>query len=136
MLEQKQGLKLPKTMQRDFSAHVQKLADEPSRELNADDIWQAFRTAYHVQTPDKHFQLVDYEESRAADGTRIFSGKVAVDGHEQSVSGRGKGLISSVMATMRDVFGVELEVVDYSAAIAGRGHRCECGDLSGMRDTR
>ncbi len=121
VLEQKQGLKLPKTMQRDFSAHVQKLADEQSRELNTDDIWQAFKTAYHVQTPDKHFQLVDYEESRAADGTRIFSGKVAVDGREQTVSGRGKGLISSVMATMRDVFGVELEVVDYTQQSLGAG---------------
>ncbi len=121
VLEQRQGLKLPKTMQRDFSAHVQKLADEAARELNADDIWQAFKTAYHVQTADKHFQLVDYEESRAADGTRIFSGKVAVDGQEQSVSGRGKGLISSVMATMRDVFGVELEVVDYTQQSLGAG---------------
>ncbi|MGB3472252.1 MAG: 2-isopropylmalate synthase [Erythrobacter sp.] len=121
VLEQRQGLKLPKTMQRDFSVHVQRLADESSRELNADDIWGAFKAAYHVQTPDKHFQLVDYEESRASDGTRIFSGKVAVDGHEQSVSGRGKGLISSVMATMRDVFDVELEVVDYTQQSLGAG---------------
>ena len=121
VLEQRLGLKLPKTMQRDFSVHVQRLADESSRELNADDIWGAFKAAYHVQTPDKHFQLVDYEESRANDGTRIFSGKVAVDGHEQSVSGRGKGLISSVMATMRDVFDVELEVIDYKQQSLGAG---------------
>lgn len=121
VLEQRQGLKLPKAMQRDFSAHVQRLADERSRELNADDIWDAFRAAYHVQTPDKYFQLVDYNETRSADGTRIFSGKIAVEGQEQSVSGRGNGLISSVMATLGEVFDVELEVVDYSQQSLGAG---------------
>ncbi|MBV7267199.1 2-isopropylmalate synthase [Erythrobacter ani] len=121
VLQQKQGLKLPKAMQRDFSKHVQRLADQTSRELNSDDIWDAFRAAYHVQTPDKHFQLVDYNETRASDGTRIFSGTIAVQGQEQSVSGRGNGLISSVMATLREVFDVELEVVDYSQQSLGAG---------------
>ncbi|BDI61013.1 2-isopropylmalate synthase [Qipengyuania nanhaisediminis] len=121
VLEQKHGLKLPKAMQRDFSRHVQQLADQTSRELDAEDIWEAFKAAYHVQTPDKHFQLVDYAETRAIDGTRIFSGTIAVDGTEQSVSGRGGGLISSVMATLRDVFDLELEVVDYSQQSIGSG---------------
>jgi len=83
VLEQDQGLKLPKKMQADFSKHVQHMADELGRELNATDIWDAFRNAYHVQTEGKHFQLVDYEESRASDGTRLFSGKIAVDGVER-----------------------------------------------------
>ncbi|MHA7818203.1 MAG: 2-isopropylmalate synthase [Erythrobacter sp.] len=137
VLEQRQGLKLPKAMQRDFSAHVQRLADETSRELNSDDIWDAFRTAYHVQTPDKHFQLVDYNETRASDGTRIFTGTIAVEGQEQSVSGRGNGLISSVMATLREVFGVELEVVNYSQQSLGAGTDAnaatylECTDRDG-----
>ncbi|RGP40744.1 2-isopropylmalate synthase [Altererythrobacter insulae] len=121
VLQQKQGLKLPKSMQADFSKHVQHLADSKSRELNAEDIWEAFKETYHVQTPNKHFQLVDYEESRTPDGTRVFSGKIAVDGQEQSVSGRGKGLISSVMDTIREVFGVELEVVDYTQQSLGAG---------------
>ncbi|MFZ9396076.1 MAG: 2-isopropylmalate synthase, partial [Erythrobacter sp.] len=121
VLEQDQGLKLPKKMQADFSKHVQQLADELGRELGAADIWDAFRKAYHVKIHPKHFQLVDYEESRAADGTRIFSGKIAVEGKEQSVSGRGNGLISSVMSTIRDTFGLELEVVDYTEHALGTG---------------
>ncbi|WP_226700541.1 2-isopropylmalate synthase [Qipengyuania gaetbuli] len=121
VLEQDQGLKLPKKMQADFSPHVQRMADELGRELNAADIWEAFRKAYHVKTTDKHFQLVDYEESRASDGTRIFTGRIEVGGTAQSVSGRGNGLISSVMGTLRDAFGVELEVVDYSEHALGAG---------------
>lgn len=121
VLEKDQGLKLPKKMQADFSRHVQTMADELGRELNAADIWDAFRKAYHVKIHPKHFQLVRYEESRATDGTRIFAGTIAVEGAEQSVSGRGNGLISSVMGTLREAFGVELEVVDYTEHALGAG---------------
>jgi len=121
VLEKDQGLKLPKKMQADFSRHVQQVADELGRELNAADIWDAFRRAYNVQTHPKHFQLVRYEESRASDGTRIFAGTIAVGGQEQSVSGRGNGLISSVMGTLREAFGVEIEVVDYTEHALGSG---------------
>ncbi|MCT2558073.1 2-isopropylmalate synthase [Tsuneonella sp. YG55] len=114
VLEQDQGLKLPKAMQADFSKAVQRMADELGRELNAVDIWCAFRETYHVQTVGKHFQLVDYEENRAADGTRVFAGTIEVAGQVQSVSGRGNGLISSVVATLRDAFDLDLEVCDYS----------------------
>jgi 2-isopropylmalate synthase len=113
VLEQDQGLKLPKRMQAHFSRHVQELADELGRELVASDIWDVFQRVYHVADP-QHFQLVDYEETKGADGTRIFAGRIGVGGQEQSVSGRGNGLISSVVATLKDSFGVGFEVRDYT----------------------
>lgn len=136
VLEQDQGLKLPKKMQADFSKHVQRMADALGRELNAADIWEAFKSAYHVQTPNKHFQLVDYEEGRTADGTRVFTGKISVKGEEQSVSGRGNGLISSVVSTLEDSFGLDLRVLDYTEHALGTGRdanaaaylMCQSGD--------
>ncbi|RJY08388.1 2-isopropylmalate synthase [Aurantiacibacter aquimixticola] len=121
VLEQRHGLKLPKRLQIDFSRHVQQLADQLGRELNGDDIWEAFRKAYFLGVEKRRFRLVDYAESRASDGTRMFAGTVEVDGEEQSVSGRGKGLISSVLATLRDSFGVAMEVIDYSEHAIGSG---------------
>jgi 2-isopropylmalate synthase len=109
VLEQDKGLKLPKRLQADFSRHVQALADASSRELNAADIWGAFERAY---LSAGRFALGDYEETRAANGDRIFAGKIVVDGTEQSVSGRGNGLISSIVAALADL-GVTLDVVDY-----------------------
>ncbi|MGB3739790.1 MAG: 2-isopropylmalate synthase [Pontixanthobacter sp.] len=137
VLERERGLKLPKAMQVHFSARVQHMADELGRELNAADIWNAFRNAYHVQTGAKHFQLIDYDESRAEDGTRIFAGTIAVGGQEQSVSGRGNGLISSVLTTMEKTFGVQLEVRDYTEHAIGTGRDAqaaaylECVDMNG-----
>ncbi|MBB4612613.1 2-isopropylmalate synthase [Novosphingobium taihuense] len=120
VLEQDQGLKLPKKMQAHFSRHVQELADELGRELQAADIWGVFRKAYRLDAP-QHLQLVDYEEARGPDGTRIFAGKIEVDGKVQSVSGRGNGLISSVVATLKDGFGVEIDITDYSEHAMGAG---------------
>ena len=136
VLEQDQGLKLPKKMQADFSKAVQHMADELGRELNAADIWQAFKDTYHVQSLDRKFTLVDYEESRASDGTRIFVGKIAVDGGEQSVSGRGNGLISSVVTTLEDAFDLNIKVLDYTEHALGTGRdakaaaylMCQSGD--------
>lgn len=113
VLEHDQGLKLPKKMQAHFSPHVQQLADALGRELEASDIWEAFKKTYHIQTPNRHFQLIRYEESRTADGTRLFVGTIAVKGKEQSVSGRGNGLISSVVTTLEENFELELKVLDY-----------------------
>lgn len=113
VIEQDQGLKLPKRMQAHFSRHVQDLADELGRELVAADIWDVFQRTYRINDP-QHFQLLDWDEAKGPDGARIFAGKIGVDGQEQSVSGRGNGLISSVVATLADSFGVNLSVKDYS----------------------
>lgn len=120
VLEQDQGLKLPKKMQAHFSRHVQELADQVGRELHAEDIWDVFQRVYCLNTP-QHYQLVEYDETRASNGERIFTGKIAIDGREQSVSGRGNGLISSVVATLNESFGVGLDIADYTEHAIGQG---------------
>jgi 2-isopropylmalate synthase len=119
VLEQDKGLKLPKRMQADFSRHVQALADETSRELNAADIWGAFQKAYLPIEGDR-FALLDYEESGAA-GQRLFVGRIALDGTETSISGRGNGLISGVVDALSGSTGPNLDVADYSEHAIGHG---------------
>ncbi|WP_097091648.1 2-isopropylmalate synthase [Novosphingobium sp. Chol11] len=119
VLQQDKGLKLPKRMQADFSKVVQALADQSSRELNASDIWTAFEDHYRL-SGDQPYRLIDYNETGHA-GDRIFTGKIAHKGGERSISGRGNGLISSVLAALRDDLGVDLEVADYSEHAIGAG---------------
>jgi 2-isopropylmalate synthase len=119
VIEQDRGLKLPKRLQADFSRHVQRLADETSRELNAADIWARFESVYLPREGDR-FVLRDYEESGTA-GHRLFVGRVAVDGEERSISGRGNGLISGVIAALADSTGPALDVVDYNEHAIGHG---------------
>jgi 2-isopropylmalate synthase len=119
VIEQDKGLKLPKRLQADFSRHVQALADETSRELNAEDIWGAFERAYLRKDGDR-FTLLDYHESGAS-GDRLFVGRVAIGGEERSISGRGNGLISGVIAALGETTGPQLDVVDYSEHAIGHG---------------
>lgn len=135
VLQQDQGLKLPKRLQAHFSLVVQELADETSRELNADDIWHAFQKRYGL-SGEQRFELVDYEESRA-NGDRIFTGTIVHRGEQRSVSGRGNGLISSVLAALSDEWGITLDVVNYNEHAIGHGADAqaaaylECVDGSG-----
>ena len=117
VLEQDKGLKLPKRLQADFSRHVQVLADASGRELHADDIWGAFQTAYLA--PGR-FALGGYEETRAANGDRLFAGSFRIDGVNHAVSGRGNGLISSAVAAVA-AQGVALDVIDYTEHTLGIG---------------
>ena len=119
VLEQDKGLKLPKRMQADFSRHVQALADETSRELNAADIWALFERVY-LPGENERIALVDYEET-GAPGSRVFVGRIAVDGAERSISGRGNGLISGVIDALAGTTGPALDVVDYSEHAIGHG---------------
>jgi 2-isopropylmalate synthase len=119
VLEQDKGLKLPKKMQASFSHVVQALADETSRELAADDIWQAFEATY-LATEGKRFQLVDWHETHSG-ADRIFAGKLTIDGTERSVSGRGNGLMSSVIAALAESGGPLMDIVDYSEHAIGQG---------------
>ena len=119
VIEQDKGLKLPKRLQADFSRYVQALADETSRELTAADIWGRFEQVYLPQPTDR-FVLKDYEET-GTPGQRLFVGRVAVGGEERSISGRGNGLISGVVAALGGTTGPALDVVDYQEHAIGVG---------------
>ena len=119
ILEQDQGLKLPKRLQADVSRHVQALADQTSRELNAEDIWDLFQATYLPGQADSYV-LVDYQESGPA-GDRLFVGRVEVGGQARSISGRGNGLISGVVAALSEAGAPALDVVDYAEHAIGHG---------------
>jgi len=120
ILEQDKGLKLPKRLQADLSRHVQELADQTSRELNAADIWSAFQTAYHLNSPQP-LRLIDYQEGAVTGGSRHFVGRISLDGQEHTVSGRGNGLMSSVLDGLREGVGIDLEIADYQEHAIGHG---------------
>ena len=119
VLEQDYGLKLPKRLQADFSKTVQELSDTTGRELTSPDIWGAFEARYNLDGSGR-FQLDDYSESHSGKD-RIFVGKILVDGELRSVSGRGNGLMSSVIAALAQSSGPIMDITDYSEHAIGHG---------------
>jgi 2-isopropylmalate synthase len=121
VLEQDQGLKLPKRLQADFSKTVQALADAKSVELSSADIWQAFQQRYHLDGTGK-YRLVDYEE-RKAGADRLFVGRILANGQEIPVSGRGNGLISGVVDALSSALGIAIDIADYREHAIGSGSK-------------
>jgi 2-isopropylmalate synthase len=124
VLEQDYGYKLPKRMQANFSMTVQELSDSTGRELSSADIFDAFQSRYYL-IPDEaaRFELIDFNESLNPKygAERIFAGTIRIDGEEQSVSGRGNGLISSLANALEPALGGALEIIDYSEHAIGHG---------------
>jgi len=122
VIEQDQGLKLPKRMQANFSTTVQTLSDTNGRELTSSDIWQAFEKRYYLKG-DGRFRLIDFHEtqSQRQKDERIFAGTIRIDGVEQSVSGRGNGLISSLANALEHALGGPLNIIDYNEHAIGHG---------------
>lgn len=135
VLEQDKGFKLPKRLQAHFSGYVQALADASSRELHAADIAACFAQTYHLEGTQR-ITLDDYEETKASNGDRIFTGKINVDGTARSVSGRGNGLISSVLAGLKEACGVDLDVVDYTEHAIGQGSNVQAAAYVECRDAQ
>ncbi|HLW29003.1 MAG TPA: 2-isopropylmalate synthase [Kiloniellales bacterium] len=125
VLQQDKGLKLPRALQVDFSKVVQDIADKTSRELTTADIWQAFQNTYLQE--EGRFSLVDYDSTspRRPGQDRAFVGRIRVDGHERSISGRGNGLISSLLSALHSECGLALDVVDYHEHALGRGSEAQ-----------
>ncbi len=134
VLQQDYGLRLPKRLQANFSRTVQELADASSRELTAGDIWQAFRQRYHLDGSGR-FQLVDYEEKRVADSKdRVFVGTVVGPEGEIAVSGRGNGLVSSVVDAMASSLNIPLTLIDYQEHALSAGKEAQAAAYIEFRD--
>ena len=121
VLEQDKGLKLPRAMQVDFSRVIQGHADETGRELTAADIWTLFQDTYRL-TGRQRFELMDYRETGAPGSRdRMFVGRMSIGGEERSISGRGNGLLSGVLAALRAGCDVDMDIVDYQEHAIGHG---------------
>ena len=119
VLEQDHGLKLPKRLQADFSRDVQALADSSGRELTSADIIDAFTNTFLIDDGRK-FALVNWQEMHNGPD-RVFVGAIRVNGTETRLSGRGNGLMSSVIAALSEHGGPDLDIVDYSEHAIGHG---------------
>ena len=120
VLEQAHGLKLPRRFQIDFSRKVQNVTDASAKEVSSSDIWTLFQDAYHI-TGAKTFELVDYSLAASRTGERQFVGRIAKDGEEVSLTGRGNGLISGAVQALNEHYGLGLEVVDYTEHALDKG---------------
>ena len=88
LIEQNHGLKLPRTLQQDFSQHVQQETDRHGKEMTQNALWQLFRTRYGlVATPQ--FALQSYRSDSQQDGQLRLTASIATQGGNASAGRSG-----------------------------------------------
>ena len=76
VMEAEFGCLLPKTMQPEFGQVVQELTDRTGREVEAQEIWQAFQTEY--LEADQPVRFIDYAIATAADDSSRMDGVLTI----------------------------------------------------------
>jgi 2-isopropylmalate synthase len=121
LLEQYHGLRLPRGLQIEFSRVVKGISDAGGRELNAEDIWAAFRAEYLDRA--EPIALIDYAVTRGAEGDprEHLSARLHWDGQEVRVAGHGGGPVGAFVDALRSVHGAHLDVLAYEEHALGAG---------------
>jgi len=120
ILERDHGLQLPRGLQIEFSAVVQKEADASGKELTPGDLWRIFQDEYLKRTSPLEF--VDHHTfpSRQVHGSREIVATVRYNGVEQEITGLGNGPIDAFVNALHKAYGVDISVIDYSEhAVSG-----------------
>jgi 2-isopropylmalate synthase len=136
LLQSEYGVDLPRRMQIEFSAVVQKVTDETGRELSAGDIWQIFSDEYlGNQAP---LALLGHDSShRSAQGGNAEQNQmratVRIEGQEQILQGSGNGPIDAFVVALSDYLGRSIDVMDYHEHAIGAGADAQAASYVELR---
>lgn len=117
LIEQNHGLKLPRNLQIDFSEKVKAHTNNSGCEISLSDVWQLFRESYGVVAlPD--LQLVEYK-SESVDSEQFIHGKLNYKGRVILFKGKGSGVLSALINSLKSLFNIDVNIIDYSEHTLG-----------------
>ena len=116
LLERDQGVVMPRRMQVEFSAVVQRATDASETEMTGDALWALFQATY-LRQPQGVPGLVTYHAHRLAGDGRGIEIDVAIDGARLTLQGQGSGPIDAAV----DALGLPLSVHAYEERATGTG---------------
>ena len=121
VMEHEFGCQLPKTMQPEVGQMVQDLTDSTGREVNAAEIWDAFRREY-LQA-DRPIRFLDYAFASDEQDSSLVHGRltVAIDGERMELSGSGNGPIDALKSALGQAGWDDFKLTHYSEHALGQG---------------
>ncbi|MEU1387742.1 MULTISPECIES: 2-isopropylmalate synthase [unclassified Nonomuraea] len=108
LLGARHGLDLPRRLQIDFSAAVQRATDDSGEEITADELWALFHATYIA--PGERAGFASWRTAETAPGTHEFEG---VLDSGRALRGTGNGPLSALTAALAGD-GVEVDVLHYA----------------------
>jgi 2-isopropylmalate synthase len=119
VLEQEQGLKLPRSLQMEFSQVVQKVADTTGKELTPTALWSTFQDEY-LATKEP-FALLEHRDNPSGMILDKLTATVLENGKERIIAGSGNGPIDAFVDAMSHHCSLTIRVADYHEHAIGAG---------------
>ncbi|WP_068423515.1 2-isopropylmalate synthase [Janibacter terrae] len=116
LLKSEQGLDLPRRLQMEFSAVVQRKTDTDGGEMSGLALWEVFNDEYlHSEDRDGwgRFQPVRTTLTGEDNGLDRIEGHILDRGQEIAISGSGNGPIAAFLDALAPL-GVDVRVLDYA----------------------
>src|SRR5579884_2486013 len=104
------GLDVPRRLQIEFSKVIQRMADATGKEIQPEEIWNAFEREYI--TPPGRLRLIDHHLNDD-DVQAAVTATVELDGELRTIHGKGNGPIDAFVHGLRGDLGLDVRVVDY-----------------------
>ncbi len=110
VLENDNGLQLPRWLQIEFSSVVQRWTEEHATEISSKQIWTLFKTEYiDVIQP---YQLQSYQIARTDEDK--LTAQLMTDKGLVEIAGSGNGVIKALTNALKKHFNVDIDVLEFS----------------------
>jgi len=121
VLEQDYGLEVPKSMQPEIGAAVQRYSDDVGREISSEEVFNIFNEEF--MSPAGPYELVGYWPRPDDDDPTLVHGetRIRVAGEEKTVRADGNGPISAFVRALRQLSDIAFTVEDYHEQAIGSG---------------
>lgn len=125
ILESDYSIRLPKAAQAQFSQVIQKITDATSQEISGQQIWEAFEKEFITQGgPYRLKSFSSKPASRSNDLERVTA-VVTHGGKDHKIEATGNGPIAAFVKGMRETFGLEFKLKDYTEHTRTAGSESE-----------
>lgn len=115
LLEREHGVVMPRRMQVEFSAVVQRLTDQSETEASGDEIWALFQSTYCKATAsDAGIRYLTHRLDESGQGIEL---EVVIGGIRQRLRGHGNGPIAAAVDALR----VPIRLDAYEERATGQG---------------
>ncbi len=113
LLRSRYGLELPRRLQIDFAAVVQRATDGSGEEITAEELWDLFRAAY--VTPGEPGALAEWTTAPAGPGEHVFTGTLRSG---RRLHGTGDGPLPALTAALA-ADGLDVEILGHAGHTLG-----------------
>ena len=119
VLSREFGLELPKPMHPEVGLLMNEKADSESRELAADEIYQAFKKEFLEN--ESPLKLVSYETSKISADEINCTAKIVYHEEEMTITGQGNGPINAFVHALENAGLKDFKLTDYRQHSIGGG---------------